>query len=298
MKGTFSRNISVSTNDPNAPTVKLTCAGKILEPLYMNPKVISFGRISRKDNPPPKTATITRGDGGPLKLKLKTLKTPGFKVELREIEAREKYELEVQIIPPFNSRRTRVNLEFDTGIPESPTVTLRAYASIPARVTAIPRRFTIPGNRQDVWKATARLVWDDAVSYKILEASVNDPKLTVRVVEKSGTQRVELEVPKDYDPGTTPRAVTIKTDDAQMPTIRVPILSASRGGRMSDEERIKRKAAARAAAARKEASRSNRVILGGDASAKETPESVKRRIRASKADPSAKKAEKKNPNID
>ena len=144
MKGTFSRKITISTNDPNARSVKLTCAGKILEPLYMNPKVISFGRISRKDNPPPKTATITRGDGGPLKLKLKTLKTPGFKVELREIEAGEKYELEVQIVPPFDSKRTRVNLEFDTGIPESPTVTLRAYASIPARVTAMPKRFMVP----------------------------------------------------------------------------------------------------------------------------------------------------------
>ena len=263
----------------------------------MNPKVISFGRISRKDNPPPKTATITRGDGGPLKLKLKTLKTPGFKVELREIEAGEKYELEVQIVPPFDSKRTRVNLEFDTGIPESPTVTLRAYASIPARVSAIPKRFMVPGNRKDVWKASTKLVWDDVVSYKILEASVNDPKLTVRVVEKSGTQRVELEVPKDYDPGATARAVTIKTDDAQMPTIRVPILSASRGGRMTNAERIKRKTA-RAAAARNAASRSNRVILGGDTGAKKTPGSVKRRIGASKADPNAKKAENKNPNID
>ena len=241
---------------------------------------------------------MARGDGGTLKLKMKTLKTPGFKVELRGIEAGEKYELEVQIVPPFDSKRTRVNLEFDTGIPESPTVTLRAYASIPARVTAMPKRFMVPGDRKDVWKASTRLVWDDVVSYKILEASVNDPKLTVRVVEKSGTQRVELEVPKDYDPGSTARAVTIKTDDAQMPTIRVPILSASRGGRMTNAERVKRKAAARAAAARNAASRSNRVILGGDASAKENPESVKRRLRASKADPSGQKAENKKPNVD
>lgn len=295
MKGTFSRKITVSTNDPNARSVKLTCAGKILEPLYMNPKVISFGRISRKDNPPPKTATITRGDGGPLKLKLKTLKTPGFKVELREIEAGEKYELEVQIVPPFDSKRTRVNLEFDTGISESPTVTLRAYASIPARVSAIPKRFMLPVDRKDVWKASTKLVWDDTVSYKILEASVNDPKLTVRVVEKNGTQRVELEVPKDYDPGTTPRTVTIKTDDALMPTMRVPILSASRGGRMTNAARVKLKAA-RAAAARNAAATSNRVIL--DAGAKKTSGSVKRRIGASKADPGTKKAAKKNPNVD
>lgn len=226
LRGEFSRAITVTTNDPNHARETLTCKGRILEPVNMNPKRLSFGQISRKASAQTKKVIITRGDGGPLALKLAPVESQVLAAQLREIEPGERYELEVTLTPPLDSSRVRTKLKLETGLAEAPIITIPVYASQIPRVVAQPRRFTVPAQRESDYRQVVRLVWDDDAEHKILSVSANDPGLKVSLSEENGEQEVVLEIPDGYKPRPGARSVTVTTDDTKVPTIRVPIIMA------------------------------------------------------------------------
>lgn len=228
LRGEFSRAIIVTTNDPNHARETLTCKGRILEPVNLNPKRLSFGQVSRKASAQTKKVIITRGDGGPLALKLVPIELQGFGAQLREIEPGERYELEVTLTPPLKSNRVRTNLKLETGLAEVPTITIPASATQIPRVVAQPRRFSIPAQRDSDFRQAVRLIWDDDAEHKILSVSANDPGLKVSLSEEDGKQEVVLEVSDGYKPRSGARTVTVTTDDTEVPTIRVPVIMARR----------------------------------------------------------------------
>lgn len=126
--------------------------------------------------------------------------------------------------PPFKSDRLRADLKLETGIAEAPTASLMVFASVRPRVVPEPRHIRLPAKLEADWKQAVRLVWDDDKPHKVLEATVDDPKLEVRVDEKGGRQQVVLLVPQQYKPQLRRSNVIIKTDDAEAPEVRVPII--------------------------------------------------------------------------
>ncbi len=128
LNGTFSRDIFVSTNDPNHPKETLVCKGRILEALKITPKYIHFGRAS-PEAPTQKTVSITRGDGGPLSPKLAPINTQGLEAKINEIKPGEHYELVATLTPPFTSTRIQATLQLETGVPQSPIATIPVHAA-------------------------------------------------------------------------------------------------------------------------------------------------------------------------
>ena len=167
-----------------------------------------------------------RGDGGPLKPKLAATDLQGLDVELREIEAGEHYELELTVTPPFESNRIHTVLNLETGVPEAPTVSIPMQASVPPRVVPRPREVRVPAKLESDWQETITLLWEDAASHKILNATVNDPKLNVAVEEKDGRQQVTVQVPEGYSLDAPMHFIIIETDDAEAPEVKVPITKA------------------------------------------------------------------------
>lgn len=201
----------------------LNCKGKILEPIKLNPQQVSFGQITREDIGEKKKVDITRGDASTLDLKLPARETPGFTAELRTIEPGERYELEITLLAPLPDKRIFQHLILETGFPQAPTASVRVYATIPPHVVARPSRIRVPMNRDSEWMQSVRLIWNDELPHKVLSASVTDPELSVKVAEEDGAPVVVLSVPKDYAPRPRGPFVTIRTDDAQTPVLRVPV---------------------------------------------------------------------------
>jgi hypothetical protein len=202
----------------------LICRGRVMEPVRLEPDRLHFGQVSRRSAPQSKTVVLTRGDGGPLEPKLLPVEAEGVRAELREIEPGERYEIEVVITPPFNGVDVSRSVKLETGVPQAPSTVVPIYANLRPRVVAEPKRFSVPQTRESPWQQSVHLVWDDDAPHKIVEATVNDPKMTVRVIEVDGKQQVVLEVPPDYALAQTARSVTVKTDDTEAPVLRVPIV--------------------------------------------------------------------------
>ncbi len=223
LSGDFTRKISVETNDPSHPKETLTCKGRIMEPVTLKPKRANFGQVSRTAPGQKRTIMITPGDAGPLKLMLTPVISEFFEAELRETEAGKRYELEVTLKTPLPAKAVRTNLKIETGLAEAPHITILAMATPRPHVVASPRRFTVPRQRKADWQQTVRLEWDDDAPHRILSAAASNPGLKVKVIEKDGQQEIVLKVSEDYKPRPGAMAVTVRTDDTEARTVRVPV---------------------------------------------------------------------------
>lgn len=161
---------------------------------------------------------------------MKPIESPNVKAQIREVKAGERYELDVTLEPPFETERIQAVLTLETGVAEAPTATIPVYAAIVPRVTVNPKRITMPGQPLSDWKQSITVVWNEGPPHKILSAKVDDPKLKVRIEERNNRQRVILELAGDDWPETGLRTVTIETDDAEAPTVRVPLNIGGRAG--------------------------------------------------------------------
>lgn len=189
----------------------------------MSERRVNFANVPSSASAQTKTIILTRGDGGPPNPKLKPIESPNIKAQIREIEAGKRYELDISLEPPFTSERIRTTLTLETGVAEAPIATIPIYAMIVPRVTTSPKRIMMPGKARSNWKQNINVVWSESTPHKILGAKVDDPKLKARVEESKGKQRVILELAGDDWPEPGLRTITIETDDAEAPTVLVPL---------------------------------------------------------------------------
>ncbi|MBN1511081.1 MAG: hypothetical protein JXB13_03630 [Phycisphaerae bacterium] len=224
LKGQFTRAIQVSTNDPNNPVVQLMCRGQMLEAVHVTPAMVNFGRVPRKEVSPSRTAKITRGDGGPLKLKLKEIKNQAIQAELREVKAGEEYELKVTISPPFTAAYFRDKIELETGIEQSPVAEVSLYATVTPRVAAVPALVRIPPDAKPGWQQRITLQWDDNKPGRLLETSIHNPGIKTEIVELNDVQQVLLSVTDEYKPRMGRDNIIVKTDDPDMPQVLVQVM--------------------------------------------------------------------------
>lgn len=145
---------------------------------------------------------------------------------LKEITPGELYEVTVTIRPPYALARVRADVKFDTGVAESPTGSVAVYASIKPRVLARPRRISVPASPSAGWERRVSLVWDDKKPHRITGATVDDPRMQVRIHETANRQRVVLRMLDGYQPKPGTRAIMIETDDGEASRVRVPVVVA------------------------------------------------------------------------
>ena len=88
----------------------------MLEPAYVKPKRLHFGKISKHSGSKTLTAVITPGDGGPINPRIVPKEVKGVTAILKEIEAGKRYELEVTLKPPFEGTRVYRRVEIDSGV--------------------------------------------------------------------------------------------------------------------------------------------------------------------------------------
>jgi len=225
-RGKLTRTITVMTNDRNSQTVSLECEAEILSALKCDPETVNFGQIKRSDAKIEKLVKITRGNGGPLNLKVGAINNPQITAELREIEPGERYELQVVAQPPWPNGMLRASVPVETGLEQAPSENISVFGNVAARAQVNPQRFTIRPDPENGLKLVARLNWDDNQPGKITEATVNDPALKVQVEDQDNQQVVVLDVPAGYNP---PRGkgtqVTVKTDDPAVPALQIPVFA-------------------------------------------------------------------------
>lgn len=221
--GKVTRKIRVTTNDRENQQAVLECVADVKSALALRPSRVNFGNIERDDGPMTREITITKGDGGPISPKVIRTGSNNITAELEEIEAGEEYKLTVTASPPWPNRMVRGNLQIETGVEKSPRERITVYGRITPRLTAIPSRFTLPRDIQADQELTARLRWSNNKPGKVVDVSVDHPRLKAEVIEEQGQQLVKLTVPAGFDNVRPRYSVKVTTDDSSVPELTIPV---------------------------------------------------------------------------
>ena len=225
-RGPFTKKIAVTTSDRENQSLQIECVANVKAAFKIEPvaDTVNFGSVRRSFPAQSQTLTITRGDGGPIKPELVSTGNPQVSAEIKELEPGEKYELVVGIAPPWPNGMLRSIMSFKTGIEEVPSQTLSVYANVTPRLQATPARLTVRTNEDEETEVTTRLFWDGDPG-QVLEATVSDPNMKVSLRQDGDAQLVALVVPAGFKTAARGNIgnVTLKTDDATVPTLQIPI---------------------------------------------------------------------------
>lgn len=226
----FERKVIVVTNDPTVPKYELKLRGEVKPLFEISPKskqvrfVIPPGQF-----PKPKTFSISNAGPKPLELSIDPSSDYAkFDFQLAETQPGQKFEVRVSPKPPFKPGSKVGSVKLKTNTSSIKTISLRAVSTVLDRLDVQPKVLAIlSGSKKS--KAVVRPI--RVKNYgktpaRVLEATVDDPDLEVQSIkeEKAGKSYVVyLKIPPKYSPPAKGRTLTIKTDDAQKPTLSVPI---------------------------------------------------------------------------
>ncbi|MGD2111494.1 MAG: DUF1573 domain-containing protein, partial [Phycisphaerae bacterium] len=231
LRGKFEKGITIKSNDPASPNFRLRLRGQVKRYVELTPSAVNFGKLYG-DEPMEKVVKIKNNTEEPIQVELGTQpKTPGFSAEVVTTEPGKAYELHVRATPPYKPGTIREVLLLKSSNENQRRISVNVRANIPKRLDVSPAVLTLRPPRptqgktpEAAMKRMVKLQNYGAKPVKILEATVNDPAVKVKVAEQTAGKRyaVEVEFPAGYSSPRSGRKLTIKTDDPQMASIDVP----------------------------------------------------------------------------
>jgi len=245
LRGKYKKTISVTSNDPATPLLKLALQGEVKWEVEVKPTAASFGTIADPTQSHEKLVTLSNNTERPLTLKLRPpLPKDPFKYELSEVEPGKKFELRVILEPQKQGGSKRATAVLETNFEKQKEVKVIALARIPERLDVSPPYLSVvvpsnvkPGDTRRRPARQLRFKNNGETPVKLLEATVDDPKITTNIKENEEGKSyvVFVEIPADYEPPKAGKTITLKTDDAQKPEIKIPIRRYDRPKRTARE---------------------------------------------------------------
>jgi hypothetical protein len=250
--GPLDEYLTIDTNDPANSSTKISlkgvirtvveakvtydavyerdkAAGKTVEP--PTEQKASFGRISSTD----KLLRVIRlhnTSGQPLSLTLLPLPADArFKAELKEVVPNEEFDLTVWAEPPIPVGRWSTPIRFQTNIPTQPFYQVYAAAYVPPRIEVMPPELMVID--QDIYPQKERQITitnNGTTAVEIMAISTSEPRFGIGLLPpdpaKPQNQVINITLPggESYRPPRYGELIEIKTNDGEVPLIRVSIL--------------------------------------------------------------------------
>lgn len=246
--GPVSETISVRTNDKTQPWltlemrghVKTICRLEVIDDGVARPGTPefneiryadgNFGRI-KSDQHLRRVIRMENTSGLDLNLKVIGINQASerFKAELRETKPNQTYELTITGIPPFPDGYTEGKITFTTGLTESPSFTIGAYAYVPPRIEVMPPKMYVDP-KYPIQPIRALSVKNNGSKhFELLSISCSNPEFKLKLMPqnptKPNTREIKVTLPLgQYRPPAYGDVIRIETDDSERPVIDVLVL--------------------------------------------------------------------------
>lgn len=229
LRGRFQKSITVSSNDPVTPDLRLALKGEVRRYVDVSPANANFGKIIGQDKQT-RILNITNNTDKKLSASISPTTDGKFAYELVETEPGTKYELRVTANPPFEPGTLSSRVTLKTGIDKQPEITISSRATVPARLDLQPTLIALRSmpNRGSDSRGISRVVRFTNYGINpvdVLGASVDDPSVTATVNErtKGKAYTVLVQFPPGYEVPDGGKTLTIKTNDKKEPELHVRI---------------------------------------------------------------------------
>jgi len=227
----FEKGITVTSNDPVTPEVRLKLRGEVKQYIDIVPNNANFGRLMGEETQE-RVLNITNNTEKPLELTLNKPEDGGFKFELVTKEPGQKFELHVKAAPPYEAGTMKGTAILTTNAEEQKSVEIIARAAVPERLDVQPQSITVsnaPGADQGLSRVIRFTNYGEK-PVKLLESTADDAaiKLTLNERTPGKAYTVLVELPPNYDPGAAGKNIVLKTDDPQKAEIKIPVIGAAK----------------------------------------------------------------------
>lgn len=244
--GKAQKTVTVTTNDPERPSVVINVTGTVKPLVTGRPSDRFFFRDLAPDSIESQTIRLQPRYDAPLKLKLAENQDLGpFTVEFKEVEAGELYELTVTTKPPLPPNTSAKHVLLETGLELVPAVPIQITATVAPPAAVSPQRLAVAGSAS---KPTEQMV--EVRSRLSAPVTITGVKSTMSGVEwevlppeepiagaKLRVQRVRVKLPAYADIPRGGGNLQISTDAAEqqyrelfVPIVKAPV-RAKREGR-------------------------------------------------------------------
>ena len=234
--GVATKTITVTSNDPKTPTLTLKLTADVTQPIDVQPSGAFFGNLY-EDSVEKRAIKLTVNADKPVKLTLAEATTERkFNIELVEQEEGKLYELLVETKPPYAKGMHRETVVINSDLEAKKTIPITVTLNKPDRIDVsrdiiyIPKPPTAaPPNAAPGGQPQVVVVQNyGPTPFKVEEATIDDPEITVKVTESLANKRyhVTVMVPGTLELPPRGRTLVIKTNDEEKAEIKVPVLTA------------------------------------------------------------------------
>ncbi|HOW70127.1 MAG TPA: DUF1573 domain-containing protein [Phycisphaerae bacterium] len=227
--GEFSRTLTIVSNDTaRSPTV-VELSGMVRPLVEVDPSSgVDFSRRPKLHDLP-RLATLVYNGQGEIKYGKITSSSPKFRGEVKPLPNTPAYAtLTVYAVPPFELGENKGVLSIETGKPDQPTVEVPATLYMPPRIEVLPAELSMaPAPR--VQQSEISITNNGPSPIHMLEITRSNDKIGAQFFPEpdGASYRLHLTFPVNYTPPVAGDKISIRTDDAEMKEIVIPIRPAS-----------------------------------------------------------------------
>lgn len=228
--GAFEKQVSLYTNDRQAPQIQLAVRGNLQHYLDITPQAVGFGKLDG-DSFRERRITIRNHTEQPVQITLDQASLDKrFNYELIETLPGRVYELYVDAHPPYQPGTYRGQIKLKTSLSSQPELDIGVFAIIPERVEVLPRVISISKSTPDAAdeEPTVHVINiqnNGEKPVKVVGATCDDPKVGVVLKEvfTGRKYRVQVRMPSAYELPPSGANVFLKTDDTEFPVLTVAV---------------------------------------------------------------------------
>jgi hypothetical protein len=225
-QGKTKKAVTVETNDPDNPRVRLSVGGEVVAEVTVQPRYVNFRNVGKDSPPKPISLEIGLREGKGLKIREVSVNNPS--VVLKELERTESgARYSVSLAEKVPTGRLTGKILVKTNSKKSPTIQVPLYAFVQGRVKVSPQLVSFgmirPGE-PSIRDITLRRTGDAGFSVDRVDAT-SDVITTEVLPEKEGEVyrlRVTYD-PGDKTEGRVAERLTIHVGGEEEETLEVPV---------------------------------------------------------------------------
>jgi len=225
--GAVTKTATVGCNDPATPTVMLQIKGTVWRPIEMTPQMAMLNVNAEMVSNATAVVRITNHAPEPLAVFEPASSNPQFAAEVRTNSPGQLFEVVVHSVPPLNVVNPHGVITLKTSSTNTPVLTFNAMCILQPSVLINPPRVVIP-EAQLTGEWTTKVNFRNSLNrpLQLSDVAVNLPgaRAELRELESGRTYEVTLVVPATARDAMNELALTLKSNFADYPSIRVPIV--------------------------------------------------------------------------
>ena len=226
--GPVNKTITVTSNDPNRPTIVLEINASIWTPIQVSSLVVIFPALTQLDQVVSRSVTIRNQVEGTLELSDLKSDKPSFRPVLKEIVPGREFELTITTVPPLAAGTETARISMKSSNPKMPDLTVQAVVTVLPAVQVAPTEIMLTTKKL----AVAEKKYVVVLNHRAGDLKLSELKTSVAGVEISTSPTADrkqftltLTFPAGFEARTTEKMFfSGKTNWPELPVFEIPIV--------------------------------------------------------------------------